>query len=901
MSTVLHQQLAESRIIDITELEAELSAARSPVPVFKKALETINHELDDRFRAGEDIRKLVYGRAWEMDNLIRTAWQQFNWPEDKIALIAVGGYGRGELHPKSDIDLLLLLDNDLEAESLQDAIGGFLTLLWDIKLDVGSSVRTLDECYEEARSDITIATNLIESRTLSGNDLMHEQIYNRVTSENAWSDREFFLAKQKEQTGRHQKTNNTEYNLEPNLKNSPGGLRDLQTIGWVAKRHFGASFIRDLVEHDFVTENELDILNKGELYLWSVRYALHMLSGRKEDRLLFDHQRSLAEFFGYTDTQGSLAVEQFMSKYYRIAITLSEFNDMLLQHFDEAILRADETQVITPLNSRFQIHNGYLEVTYPSVFEHHPFALMEAFVLLAQNPQLQGVRASTIRLIRDNRHRVDEEFRDDIRNTSLFMELMRSPEGVSTELRRMTRYGILGLYLPAFGRIIGQMQHDLFHIYTVDAHTLKVIQNCRKLRHKEYREAFPIAHRIVNQLPKIELLYIAALFHDIAKGRGGDHSELGAEDAQQFCEHHHLGKWDSHLVAWLVQNHLLMSMTAQRKDISDPDVIHTFASQVRDVLHLDYLYVLTIADINATNESLWNSWRATLMRKLYTETKRALRRGLENPVNKEDRIEQIQDEALFLLKRQGLNALEVKRFWDTIGDDYFLRETAQSIAEHTQAILEHNSADLPLVMIRHTSHRLFEGATEIFIYSRDIQNLFAATVSTMDQLHLNIQDARIIVTDDGHALNTYTVLTDENTPLSENPDQLNEIKQRLIDELDDPDDYPDIIQRRVPRQMKLFATPTKVYLSNDPVLQQTVIEVVTPDRPGLLARIGRIFSIHNISVRKARISSVGEKVEDFFFITDAMGLPIADPHLCQMLQQEICQQLDENIQHEKDQ
>ncbi|MFW1676655.1 [protein-PII] uridylyltransferase [Pontibacter sp. JAM-7] len=898
MSTVLHQQLAESQIINLPEFEAELAAARSSVSVFKRALQTIDQELDDRFRNGEDIRKLIYGRAWEIDRIIRIAWQRFDWPDDQVALIAVGGYGRGELHPKSDIDLLLLLDNNLQAESLQDAIGGFLTLLWDINLDVGSSVRTMDECYEEARADVTIATNLIESRTLIGNDQLHEQIYSRVTSEDAWSDREFFIAKQKEQTGRHRKTNNTEYNLEPNLKNSPGGLRDLQTIGWVAKRHFGATFIRDLVDDNFVTENELDILNKGELYLWSVRYALHMLSGRKEDRLLFDHQRTLAEFFGYKDTQGSLAVEQFMSKYYRIAITLSEFNDMLLQHFDEAILRADEEQVITPLNSRFQIHNGYLEVAYPSVFEHHPFALMEAFVLLAQNPHIQGVRATTIRLIRDNRHRVDEEFRNDIRNTSLFMELMRSPEGVSTEVRRMTRYGILGLYLPAFGRIIGQMQHDLFHIYTVDAHTLKVIQKCRQLRHKEFREAFPIAHRIVNQLPKIELLYIAALFHDIGKGRGGDHSELGAVDAHAFCEEHHLGKWDRHLVAWLVQNHLLMSMTAQRKDISDPDVIHTFATQVRDVLHLDYLYVLTIADINATNESLWNSWRATLMRKLYTDTKRALRRGLENPVNKEDRIEQIQDEALFLLKRLGINSENVKDFWDTIGDDYFLRETAQSISEHTQAILEHTATDLPLVMIRHTSHRLYEGATEIFIYSRDIQNLFAATVSTMDQLHLNIQDARIIVTDNGHALNTYTVLSDDNTPLSENPDQLNEIKQRLIDELDDPEDYPDIIQRRVPRQMKLFATPTKVYLSNDPVSQQTVIEVNTPDRPGLLARIGMIFSTHNLSVRKARISSVGERVEDFFFVTDADDLPIADPMLCQALQREICQQLDEHLQDE---
>lgn len=897
MSTTLHELLAEQEIINISEFHQKLADENSPIPVFKEALSQINTVMDERFTAGEDIRKIVYGRAWELDRILRTAWNRFTWPEENIALIAVGGYGRGELHPRSDIDLLILLDG-IDAETIHDSISGFLTLLWDINLEVGSSVRTLDECYTEAQSDITIATNLIESRTLIGNENMHERMYERVTSEGAWTDKEFFIAKLREQKERHEKTNNTEYNLEPNLKNSPGGLRDLQTIGWVAKRHFGATYIRDLVADGFLTENELDILNKGELYLWSIRYGLHMTCKRREDRLLFDHQRTLAALFGYEDTDESLAVEQFMGKYYRIAITMSEFNDMLLQHFDEAILQTEEEQVITPLNNRFQIHNDLIEVTHDLVFEYHPFALMEIFVLIAQNTQIKGVRATTIRLVRDNRHKVDETFRNDIRNTSLFMELLRSPDRVSSELKRMTRYGILGLYLPNFGRIVGQMQHDLFHIYTVDAHTMKVIQTCRQFRHNDYREEFPIAHRIVNQLPKIEILYIAALFHDIAKGRGGDHSELGEADVLEFGEHHQLGKWDTHLAAWLVRNHLLMSMTAQRKDISDPEVIHTFAKQVRDVVHLDYLYVLTIADINATNHTLWNSWRATLMRKLYTDTKRALRRGLENPINKEDRIYQIQNEALNILKRQGVDDLEVNNLWETIGDDYFLRENAQCIAEHSKAIIEHTNPEEPLILIRQTSHRLYEGATEIFIYSKDIQNLFAATVATLDQLHLNIQDARIIVTDNGSALNTYTVLSDDNTPLSENPDHLNSIKQRLIDELDDPDDYPEIIHRRVPRQMKLFATPTRVWLSNDSVAQQTVLEVSTPDRPGLLARIGCIFSKYNLSIRKARIASVGEKVEDFFFITDDQGQPLSDPDLCETLQKEVCTQLDEHIQHE---
>lgn len=899
MSHAAHHQVADEELFNTKAFYDALAETNRPIPLLKETLKGVREKMDERFKAGEDIRKLIYGRAWVMDKVLEGIWQRFDWPDDKhIELIAVGGYGRGELHPCSDVDLLILVDG-IEPESFQEAISDFLTLLWDINLDIGSSVRTITECCEEARNDITIATNLIESRTIVGSGELHARMYDEVTSEGAWTDKEFFRAKIREQLDRHEKTNNTEYNLEPNLKNSPGGLRDLQTIGWVAKRHFGSTYIRDLVDDGFLTDRELDTLNKGELYLWTVRYALHMVCNRHEDRLLFDHQRALAELFGYQDSEGELAVEQFMGKYYRVAKAMSEFNHMLLQHFDEAILRGEEEQRLEPLNKRFQIHNDYIEVTYDKVFEHHPFALMEIFVLLAANSQIKGVRASTIRLIRDHRHLIDDEFRNDIRNTSLFMELLRSPDRVSTELKRMNKYGILGLYLPEFGQIVGQMQHDLFHIYTVDAHTLKVIQKTRQFRHGDHREKFPIAHRIVNQLPKIELLYIAGLYHDIGKGRGGDHSELGAVDVMQFCERHHLGKWDSHLVAWLVRNHLLMSMTAQRKDISDPEVIQTFAEQVGDITHLDYLYTLTLADINATNHTLWNNWRATLMRTLYTETKRVLRRGLENPVAKEDLIEQVQHEAMAILSRNGLPESDIQEFWSTLGDDYFLRETAKSIAWHTRAILEHNDPEVPLVLIRQTSLRLHEGATEIFVYIRDLPNLFAASVATLDQLHLSIQDARIIVTDNGQSLNTYTVLTEDNQPLSENPDYLNQIRQRLVEELDDPEDYPEIIHRRVPRQLKLFATPTTVNISTDPVSQETVLEVITPDRPGLLARIGRIFVENNVSVHKAKIASIGERVEDFFFITDETGQPISDPTLCQRLQNDICQQLDEHIQQQE--
>ncbi len=883
------------KFLDIKQLKQKIDEGNLTIAL-KSAVKHATETMHDSFKAKEDIRKLIYGRAWVIDQILRIAWQHFDWPEEeKVSLIAVGGYGRGELHPHSDVDILILIDG-ITAESFEDSISGFLTLLWDINLDIGSSVRTIEECYNECRNDITIATNLIESRTLTGDPSLQLKMFERVTQDDAWTDSEFFKAKMKEQTERHKGTNNTEYNLEPNIKNSPGGLRDLQTIGWVAKRHFGATYIRDLVSHGFLTESELETLNKGELYLWTVRYALHMHSKRREDRLLFDHQRTLAEYFGYSDDKGSLAVEQFMSRYYRVVKAMSEFNGMLLQYFDEVILRADVEQQIQKLNSRFIVRDNFLAVAHNKVFEQNPFAIMELFVLMAQNPEIKGVRASTIRLLRDHRHLIDDDFRSDLRNTSLFMELLRSPERVSTELKRMNRYGILGLYLPEFGNIVGQMQHDLFHIYTVDAHTLKVIQMMRQFRHTEFRETFPVAHRVVNNLPKIELLYAAGLYHDIAKGRGGDHSELGSVDALEFCKRHHLGKWDSALVAWLVEKHLIMSMTAQRRDLSDPEVIHEFASIVGDVTHLDYLYVMTVADINATNNELWNSWRATLLRQLYAETRRALRRGLENPLGKEELIEQTQFEAMQSLKRIGANEENVKNLWQHFGDDYFLRIDTQAVARHTQAILEHGNRPMPVVTVHQHSYRSHEGATEIFIFAEDTTNLFAATVASLDQQNLSVQDARIMATNDGYTLSIFTVLDENNQPLNDNPDYQREIQQQLVDELDDPADFPDIIHRRVPRQLKLFPIKTSASVHTDPNLKQTVLEVFTADRPGLLSRIGRIFAQFEINVHNAKIANIAERVEDFFYLTNADNQPITDPDMCEQLTSEICKELDQHMQ-----
>ncbi len=888
----------DPELFDRSQFQAELALKASPIAAFKKVIRKAREVLDARFLAGHDIRRLIEDRAWFVDQILRAAWARFDWTsEAEIALVAVGGYGRGELHPYSDIDLLILLDGS-DHEEFRHSIEGFLTLLWDIGLEVGQSVRSVQECAEEARADLTVITNLMESRTIAGPERLRQNMLKVTSPSEMWPSKEFFLAKRNEQAARHSKYNNTEYNLEPNVKGSPGGLRDIQTILWIARRQLGSLNLSAIVDQGFLTEGEYSLLISSQAFIWRVRYGLHMLAGRAEDRLLFDHQRNLAALLGYEDSDAKLAIERFMQKYYRVVMSISELSDLVGQHFAEVILWEGDSGDAVPLNSRFRVRDGYLEVADDLVFRRRPFAIMEIFVLLAQRPEIRGVRAETIRLLRDHRHLIDDEFRSDIRNTSLFIELFKCKEGIHRNLRRMNRYGILGRYLPEFGHIVGQMQHDLFHIYTVDAHTLNVIKYLRKLSKPGVAEKYPLASKLVELLPKPELIYIAGLYHDIAKGRGGDHSELGAVDAQDFCLRHKLPAWDTRLVVWLVENHLVMSTTAQRKDLSDPQVINDFAQLVGDETHLDYLYVLTVADINATNPTLWNSWRASLLRQLYTETKRALKRGLENPLGREEQIRQTQRAALDNLVRNGTDPDDAEQLWSQLGDDYFMRHSSADVAWHTDAIIEHPSDGGPLVLIKETTQREFEGGTQIFIYAPDQHDFFAVTVAAMDQLNLNIHDARIITSSSQFTLDTYIVLDADGTPIGNDPERTEEIRQGLIDALRNPDDYLTIIQKRVPRQLKHFAFPPQVTIHNDMQRPQTIIEVIAPDRPGLLARIGQLFLDFDLSVQNAKIATLGERVEDVFFVTNADNEPLSDPQLCIRLQQALIKQLSQENKHQ---
>lgn len=840
----------------------------------RTALDNYDAWLAERFRNGATAAILVPERACYVDAVVSKLWHSTLGRYAKtpgLALLAVGGYGRSELHPGSDIDVLLLYDPSriiLPGELIEAFIAG----MWDLGLVVGHSVRTIEESLQAAAQDLSIVTALLESRWIAGDHELLSTARAELDAQYIWPSNKFLEAKIEEQQERYEKFHDTAYNLEPNIKSSPGGLRDIQMLGWVAKRHFGSEKLHDLVECGFLTEAEYQILYAAQCYLWDIRFALHTVTKRREERLLFDHQIALAEMFGYCDDDRNLAVEKFMQRYFRNAMKISRLNEMLLQHLQEELIYADQDAEPHPINSRFQTRKGFIEVTGPKVFNHYPFALLEVFLLLEQHPQIKGVRASTIRLIRQHRTLIDAKFRSDLRCRSLFMEIMRQPQGITHALRRMHRYGVLSRYIPAFAHITGRMQYDLFHAYTVDSHALFVVRNLRRMAMPEHREELPQAHEVMLQIPKPELLYLAGLFHDIAKGRGGDHSELGASEAYDFCIKHGIGAYDARLVSWLVLHHLTFSSTAQRQDISDPAVIAEIARTVGNQLHLDCLYLLTIADIRATNPALWNTWRAALLDELYLLTRRAIRRGLNNPLDKRELIRDTQRDARRILRQRGQLPGQVRAFWrERLPEEYFLRHNAEEIAWHTEAMLNASRHDLPLVL---AAQRSPGGGILVFLYAEDSADLFARCASTLDRLGLDIHEARIITTEDGYTLDSYLVLEHNGDASDYTAARGEEIRSALREAAGSVQPPPNPANRRVPRQLRHFHTATRINFNDDSPNQRTVVEVTTADRPGLLARVGVAFSRCGVRVKNAKIATMGERAEDIFFITDNNGEPL---------------------------
>ncbi|MCP4702468.1 MAG: [protein-PII] uridylyltransferase [Gammaproteobacteria bacterium] len=870
-----------SRIFDSNALDKPIPDRAAAIPVFRDALNKGSALLKERFNKGNLFaHEAVTQLAWLVDQVLIKAWHQCEWPDSgRLALIAVGGYGRRELHPGSDIDLLILYESVLDAEA-KTCIESFVTFLWDIGLEVGHSVRNPAECQSVAKQDITVMTNLMEARLLTGSGSLLQDMQRKVSPEHIWLDKDFFEAKVREQEQRHHKYHDTAYNLEPNIKESPGGLRDVQTIGWVAKRHFDVDTLHDLVLHKFLTEDEYNALFKAQELLWDIRWRLHDAAGRREDRLSFDYQRPLAAAFGYTDAGQRLGVENFMKQYYRTAMEITSLSKMLLQLFQEAILTIEPSR-LRPLNRRFQVRNDFIEVTHDKVFEYYPFALLEIFLLLQQNPSIKGIRATTVRLIRRCKHLIDKKFHEDLRARSLFFEIIRQPRGHTVAFRYMNRYGILAAYIPAFDKIVGQMQYDLFHVYTVDQHTLFVIRNLRRFALIEYSNEFPLCSEIMQRLPKPELLYLAGLFHDIAKGRGGDHSKLGEIDTMRFCLAHGLNDWDARFTAWLVRNHLSMSLTAQRRDISNPDVINAFARRVMDTQHLDYLYLLTVADIRGTSPTLWNGWKDTLLADLYRKTRFALQKGLDRPIDKTQRVHNIKTLAQTLLDTQ--QTARVAELWDDINDDYFLRSSPTDIVRETQAILAGPpSKGKGLVLLREDT----QGGARFMIYTPDKDYLLANTVFYLERQSVSVMDAYISITKKGFALTIYTVLEEDGGSIGSRT-RLEEIRSALEEAITWDTSQYSPIKRRSPRTIKHFPVPTRVTFGRDPSHDYTLMEVITTDRPGVLSAIARALMNCNMRIKDAKVGTFGSRVDDIFLITDRNDQALDQPDQFDCLREQL--------------
>jgi [protein-PII] uridylyltransferase len=833
---------------------------------FKTQYQTLQKSVEADFLKDPDsVESLVLARSDGVDALLKDIWQTFEI-DSELCLVAVGGFGRGELHLYSDIDLLILIPNDTH-EQYQKDVSKFLTFLWDVGLEVGHATRDINDCVIEI-DDLSVVTNLLESRLLIGKNALFLKMKSMIKASN-WSSQSFLVEKQKEQYNRHLNYSNTAYNLEPNLKESPGGLRDIQTVAWVAKWYFDVNLLSDLVDKSYLSEHEYDLLKQGQLFLWKVRFALHVIAKRREDRIAFQYQKEVASMLGYVDTD-SMAVEQFMKDYYRTVTKVSRLNDILLQLLEDRILHTQN------LNGRFVISYGYIQATSDDIFKKQPTAFIEIFLLIAKHSYVRGISAGTLRQMQLDLDLIDENYYKKRQNNRLFIELLQQKHGVNKALKLMNRYGILERYIPAFGQITGLMQYDLFHAYTVDQHTLFVIRNLRRFFVSEFAKEFELSSEIAKTINKPELLLLAGLFHDIAKGRGGDHASLGAQDAQIFCQYHELISDDIALVSGLVEQHLLMSQTAQKQDLEDFKVIDRFAKVVGSVQFLEFLYLLTVADIRATKADLWNDWKDALLRKLFYKTKEHLLSGATKPPSITRQIEQIKHSVLREIDQQGHDIQQVEKVFSSLPKDYFLRYEVEDILWHLWLVMKPTDKKVRVV-----SRLSEQNVVDIFVYGDDSKGLFFKLVSIIEKLGLDIVDAKILTTKDNKAYNTISVLQDDIL------EQIN-ISQEVEDGLSQK--TPSVKETGDKLAHRHFDHKMKISFSHNEKWNLTQVEINVIDKQGLLSNIAYIFHQLNINLVNARITTLGERVEDIFFISNAKKQPLSaaeEKRLKQMLEEKL--------------
>ncbi|WP_411879297.1 [protein-PII] uridylyltransferase [Polaromonas sp. YR568] len=808
------------------------------------------------------IHSLLQKFARHTDATLQTLWERTGFPA-AACLVAAGGFGRGELFPHSDVDVLLLLpDNaDVDADpALKAKVERFIGACWDVGLEIGSSVRTASGCVEEASKDVTVQTSLLEARLVAGAKKNFQQLQKRLAA--VLDPQAFYVAKTLELRQRHNKFENTPYSLEPNCKESPGGLRDLQVILWVARAAGLGKSWDDLARNGLATAFEVRQIKANEALLSLIRARLHLIAGRREDRLVFDLQTAVAESFGYSaeaDDGSKLprrASEALMKRYYWAAKAVTQLNQILLLNIEERL--NPNTYPLRPINERFYDKAGMLEVASDDLYTREPHAILETFLLYETTIGIKGLSARTLRALYNVRGLMNSKFRSDPVNRDTFRRILQQPEGITHALRLMNQTSVLGRYLWIFRKIVGQMQHDLFHVYTVDQHILMVLRNVRRFFMAEHSHEYPMCSQLAAGWDKPWILYIAALFHDIAKGRGGDHSELGCKDVRVFCRQHGISTEDSKLIEFLVGEHLSMSRIAQKEDLSNPEVIAAFAKRVGNERYLTALYLLTVADIRGTSPKVWNAWKGKLLEDLYRYTLRVL--GGRAP-DADAEVEARKREALTTLALHAEPFEAHKALWDTLDVSYFMRHEASDIAWHARQLSRHVGKAKAIVRARRSSAG--EGM-QVLVYTPDAPDLFARICGYFDEAGFSILDAKIHTAKNGYALDTFQVVS---PTLADHYRELAAMVEADLDRtIEEPGPLPPPGKGRVSRRVKSFPIAPRVDLRPDEKAQRWLLSVSASDRVGLLYRIARVLARHRINLQLAKVSTLGERVEDTFLI-----------------------------------
>ena len=863
------REVLDARLPDLPRLPAALP--RSGVSTearlaLRQVLGDSERALAGAFHAGVDVAELLHLRARAVAAVVVHVWRSCVGEAADCSLLAVGGFGRGVLFPHSDVDLLVLGEPPALAGQAR-ALEAFFTCLWDVGLKPGHAVRTLDDCRLLAAHDVSVYTSLLDARLLAGEPRLADALVAMAGGSALWAAQPFLEAKRAEQAARHARYNDTAYNLEPNLKEGPGGLRTLDLMRWLGRRIADAGDFDAMVACGLLDRTESTALERAQATLWRYRYALHLAAGRPEERLLFDYQRRLAGEFGYVDEHSTnLAVEQFMQAYYRAATITERLGVQFLERCTEWLEPAPAAA--RELDRDFVALGSRIEPREPDLFLRRPRAMIDVFTLQLAHPELRGLSAQTMRLLQQALAHYGDGFAADAHVLAAFLSLLRHGAPAVEALARMNRHGVLAAILPAFRRVVGRMQYDLFHVYTVDEHTLRVLRNVARYADPGAREAFPLAAETFAALDKPELLLLAALFHDIAKGRGGDHSALGEEEARAFCARMDLPEADIDLVAWLVRWHLLMSVTAQRQDIADPDIVHRFAVQVGDRERLDHLYLLTIADIAGTNPKLWNEWKARLLADLHTAARYVLRANLGRPLHADERAVDCRTRTLGLLHEDGMPAGRARRLLDGFPEASFLRHRPAQLAWQARAI---GQADADGIVVAVNPQSARGGSSELFVCAPDRDGLFAAIAATLDRLGLNVVAARLLIAADGRVFDTFEVL-DGGSALA--PARARDLAGALRHLLEAPNLVARVARRSLPRRLRHFQRPPQVeFVDVDGITQ---LSLVCSDRPGLLAEIAQALRDARVRVHDARIATFGERVEDFFLLTDEADAVLAE-------------------------